>query len=1312
MERIEDGPMMEKDKAPEGNLDANCNQNANTERLLCSEVQENGHVSPTQNGLECSENGQNDVGAAAASTSPVLTSPPPPSSPQPLQPDTVSSTSNHHNNHYQHSNSNHQHNHQGHSPNRYSPSDSGSPPSSTQHVPQLSPRGCSPQNGGSLPNSQSPPNQQHVVHVHVQPGETFSVRVGDQIQHIQGPATVRMVSNNGPPLPMPMQVPPGHMVQQIVDEHGILTHVILSPQIPGMPVGGQPMTGGPNNSAPQYYPSYGPHYPTHPYPSSHHHAHHGASPHVHTGAPTHPHGTPPPANCNSHPSGPVHPGPSQPNSMEGRASRQREKMRRKLQEKDYYPNRQPPRHANGKQKGMNGDVPPNDTGQAELEEERKILQTQLSNMPEPVVSVGHYRLNYKTVSEVEARSALIQLAQPDYDQNEFDIDPQDFRYTLLLSDKGKEGKYKLVYTGDATEITLKDLKPATDYHLRVYTSLDDLKGNTTDAVKFTTTSCEPDPPPPPKLSSKTKTSITLKWNTACENGSKVSTYALECDKGTGAGFEEVYNGNNRQHRIAKLNASTKYTFRLAAINSNGKSQYSQAASFYTSGSVPSQPDPPMLSEAFINALTISWIKRPNEDSFLLQMEDDLTRLFFPQGHGFIPIYNGSNLSYKVKSLRRNTEYKFRLAAINDEGQSKMSDIVQYRTKPDRPCPPPKPQIKGKIHANSFRVVWEPPKDDGGSEINKYIVELDDSRGYETLYEGTEREHVCDHLVPGKMYLVRVACCNAGGRSEFSEPCGATTQAVIPGQCHAPKLQGKPKATSLHLRWGYPDYDGGAPVSEFAAQMITPDNTSREVYKGHDLDCIVAGLSPGRPYLFQVRAFNRVGGGPWSDPLEVVSGAGVPDPPKSPVVTCRSPQSAIVCWEAPVNNGATITDYKLEWQHKSDVTDFSQLYYGPQLSHEVKGLTPATLYSFRVQAINSAGAGPYSSVGTCVTPPSSPASIVSIRHSSTATTITLTWKEPNCNGSDIIAYNLDLGDKQFNISAVTEYTIEDLQPETVYKVRIQAVNGIGVGPYSSPVRVTTRPLPPNPPRLECMAVSPNSLKLKWGDNKNLDMVTYTLEMEREDENYQVIYQGSAHTFKVNKLAELTNYDFRLYASNAAGDGPYSDMYTFTTTMAPPPALKAPKVSEVSFHSCYVDWQSCRPMGSDSIEYVLQLQSREHEYTEVYRGRDTSHQIRTLQPKSEYQVRVCAIRICENGSQIVGAFSPSCSFSSQSSQPLTSAVETKSSSDTEVAEPKQLTDQQWAMIILFGFVLLAVLIAFVAQQILAYTSSHSARHDSKL
>jgi hypothetical protein len=49
-----------------------------------------------------------------------------------------------------------------------------------------------------------------------------------------------MVSQNGsPPIPMPVQVPPGHVMQQIVDESGTLRHVILSTAHQHQPVPGQ-----------------------------------------------------------------------------------------------------------------------------------------------------------------------------------------------------------------------------------------------------------------------------------------------------------------------------------------------------------------------------------------------------------------------------------------------------------------------------------------------------------------------------------------------------------------------------------------------------------------------------------------------------------------------------------------------------------------------------------------------------------------------------------------------------------------------------------------------------------------------------------------------------------------------------------------------------------------------------------------------------------------------------------------------------------------------------------------------------------------
>ena len=63
--------------------------------------------------------------------------------------------------------------------------------------------------------------------------------------------------------------------------------------------------------------------------------------------------------------------------------------------------------------------------------------------------------------------------------------------------------------------------------------------------------------------------------------------------------------------------------------------------------------------------------------------------------------------------------------------------------------------------------------------------------------------------------------------------------------------------------------------------------------------------------------------------------------------------------------------------------------------------------------------------------------------------------------------------------------------------MQAVNGMGVGAFSPPIKVTTRSLPPAPPVLECLSAGPNSLKLKWGDGRNPDLIQYCLEMLKDN-----------------------------------------------------------------------------------------------------------------------------------------------------------------------------------------------------------------------
>ena len=79
-----------------------------------------------------------------------------------------------------------------------------------------------------------------------------------------------------------------------------------------------------------------------------------------------------------------------------------------------------------------------------------------------------------------------------------------------------------------------------------------------------------------------------------------------------------------------------------------------------------------------------------------------------------------------------------------------------------------------------------------------------------------------------------------------------------------------------------------------------------------------------------------------------------------------------------------------------------------------------------------------------------------------------------------------------------------RPDTIYPIRIQAVNAVGPGVFSSTTRLSTRPLPPAPPRCECVNATHNSLKLKWGDNKSsntlLEPCQYTLEMEKSRNQY--------------------------------------------------------------------------------------------------------------------------------------------------------------------------------------------------------------------
>uniref|UniRef100_A0A673AMJ5 Fibronectin type-III domain-containing protein 3A n=1 Tax=Sphaeramia orbicularis TaxID=375764 RepID=A0A673AMJ5_9TELE len=1155
--------------------------------------------------------------------------------------------------------------------------------------------------------------------------ESFTIRREDgQFQCITGPAQVPMMSPNGS-VP-PIYVPPGY-VSQIIEENGV-RRVLVLPQQPEFHPGGHSplhhppppphahlpafiphpammpppphlytgMAGGVGDMSSQYISQY---HPAHIYSEQDSHTQHGRPPFVH---------------------------------RDDRTSKTYERLQKKLKERQGggvggqvkdSPPPSPQKTCSSPstldvQNGVGGKSLEAEQGQPSHAVAGTDRQTGRGKNGE---SGGRDIRGLQLVSDIQARRAVVSWSAPTKSDNENgnveddSSPPEPLSYEVSISFNGKDGKYKSMYCGEELSATLEDLRPATDYHVRVQAMCNCLQGSLSEAVSFTTLTCEPDPPNPPKKANGTKNTLVLQWKNPCDNGSKIQNYILQWDEGKGTGtFEQCYYGPQKQYRVTKLSPASRYSFRLAAKNDMGVSEFSEVVDLFTSCSVPLPPFPPELEMAGVTWLCLKWQRptsSPKEDDiyYILEMEEE------GSGYGFQPSYDGDELTCTIKNLHRSTKYKFRVAAYNSEGKSNPSQVVEFITNPDRPGSPCRPVIRGRVQPNSFKMAWEPPKDNGGAEVTKYVVELSEGLSglsWELVYSGPAMEHVCEGLKPGCSYQTRVYCMSEGGQSPLSETLQVQTPAVPPGPCQPPRLVGKPKAREVQLRWGAPQVDGGSPVSCYSVEVSgLQSEESREVYQGPELDCSVGGLMPGKTYSFRLKAANKAGFGPLSERCEVTTGPGAPEQCKPPSTTCKSPSCVVVSWETPPCNGAPVTEFRLEWGAAEG--SMQVCYSGPGLSHEMKGLLPATNYFCRVQAVNVAGVGPFSEAVLCQTPCSVPAAVNEEEEEgdsepppplySPSTCLGICWDPPCDHGAEITSYLIDLGERQpVVVGPITKHIIQNLQPDTSYRIRIQALNSLGAGPFSHTFKLKTKPLPPQPPRLECTAFSHQTLRLKWGDgpakSATSDALQYQLQMGDKSGRFISLYKGPCHTHKVQRLNESTSYTFRIQAFNEAGEGPFSSVYTFTTPRSPPAPVKAPKVERLDESSCEVTWEALPPMKGDPIIYTLQCMMGNSDFKQAYKGSATSFHVQNLQPSSDYRFRVCAIRQCQDAPELSGPYSPTVTLTPQRSDAAASGSAAGSGSRAgaeSIRARRSLTDEQCAFLLLMVFAIIAILIAFVIQ-----------------
>lgn len=128
---------------------------------------------------------------------------------------------------------------------------------------------------------------------------------------------------------------------------------------------------------------------------------------------------------------------------------------------------------------------------------------------------------------------------------------------------------------------------------------------------------------------------------------------------------------------------------------------------------------------------------------------------------------------------------------------------------DRPGKPEGPMKVSDVTKETCVVSWKPPLDNGGSPIERYVVEKQDVArgGWAPAGEvhGDSTTLRVTKLTPGKEYLFRVRAVNKEGESEPLETSGAT---LARNPYDEPSAPGKPEiadwdANHVDLEWKKP-----------------------------------------------------------------------------------------------------------------------------------------------------------------------------------------------------------------------------------------------------------------------------------------------------------------------------------------------------------------------------------------------------------------------------------------------------------------------------------------------------------------------------
>ncbi|VDK78974.1 unnamed protein product [Dibothriocephalus latus] len=611
------------------------------------------------------------------------------------------------------------------------------------------------------------------------------------------------------------------------------------------------------------------------------------------------------------------------------------------------------------------------------------------------------------------------------------------------------------------------------------------------------------PQGPLEVKDVTKNSAKLEWKPPADDGGEPIQYYLvekkDVAKGRWEKVAEVSRGTTCE--VPKLEEAHAYMFRVSAVSSQGSSEplESEAETIAKNPyDEPDAPGKPQIVDHDKDRIDLKW--EPPENDGGAPITGYHVERKEPRSNRWAKITTRpvAEPEYTDSSVRAGKEYEYRVIAINKAGPSppsKPSDPVTAKPSKEAPKLDLKrlrdllgPQNEIRLRAGEPLSIPIPitgapkpviawTKDGGSVPQTAKITDTEELTGLDI-----------PSTVRGDSGIYKIHLSNDYGEDE------ADIKVVVMDKPSPPRDLEVFDVFAEHcsLKWKPPLDDGGCPITDYIVEKCDESVGIWEPVTGivRDEQVMVKGLQKDKPYLFRVKAVNRMGDSAPCETSTSVIAKNPFDPPGAPEdleIPDYDHHSVTLSWKPPKSDGGNpIKGYRVEKRYPRGDWKVATPNLVPGTQVRLTNVDEGKTYEFRVCAVNDGGPGEYSKttnphlVKDKIFPPSPPESVIVDKV--TKNGARLSWQKPKSDGgTPVTGYVVEKKNPDGDWVPVVETkeptAFVPLQPGEEAQLRVRAVNAEGPGEPSRPTAVIVAEDRQEAPRIatkdDGLVDSPNS-----------------------------------------------------------------------------------------------------------------------------------------------------------------------------------------------------------------------------------------------